>query len=51
VQEWRYTITDPAQVPDEFWVIDEAKVAKSVKAGIPIQGVQAWQESVPRTRT
>jgi len=51
VQEWRYTISDPSQVPDEFWVIDESKIAKAVKAETAIPGVTAWQESVPRTRT
>ncbi len=44
---WRYEIEDIEKIPAAYWVIDEKKVAATVKAGIPIAGVKAWQEDMP----
>jgi hypothetical protein len=51
VKVWKYRIDRPELVPDEYWVLDEAKVAKAVRAEVAIPGVIAWQEEAPRDRT
>ena len=38
-------IVDPAQVPDEYWIIDEVKVRKVALAGVNIPGVEVWEEA------
>lgn len=41
VEMWVHKVVDPALVPDEYWKIDEAKIAKVVTAGMRnIPGVQ-----------
>lgn len=44
---WRHEIADFAQLPAEYWVPDEKKIAAAVKSGVPVPGVRAWQEDVP----
>lgn len=44
---WRYEVTDPLAVPAAYWVLDEKKIKSAVDAGIPVEGVKAWQEDVP----
>ena len=43
VKRWR--VVDIHEVPDEYKIIDAAKVGKVVRAGIPsIQGIEIWEE-------
>jgi hypothetical protein len=46
----RFRIVDPDQVPDEYWVIDETKIGRAVRAGLEIPGVQTWEEEVLQVR-
>lgn len=32
IVEWRWRLVDAAKVPDEFWLLDEAKISRLVKA-------------------
>lgn len=40
------TITDPALVPDNFWIIDEVLVRKQALAGVVIPGVLVEEKEV-----
>jgi hypothetical protein len=41
---WRFRVVDPAQVPDEYKVVDERKIGAVVKAGIRnIPGVEIFE--------
>lgn len=44
---WCYEIVDIEALPAAFWMPDEAKIKATVKAGITIAGVRAWEESQP----
>ena len=45
-QVWTFKIVDPSQVPDEYKVIDEKKIAAVVKAGVrSIPGVEIYSTS------
>ena len=45
-QVWTFKIVDPSQVPDEYKMIDEKKIAAVVKAGIRnIPGVEIYPTS------
>ncbi len=45
-QVWTFRIVDPSQVPDEYKMIDEKKIAAVVKAGIRnIPGVEIYPTS------
>jgi hypothetical protein len=46
----KFRIVDPAQIPDEYWVLDETKIGKAVRAGLDIPGVQTWEEEVLQVR-
>jgi hypothetical protein len=46
----KFRIVDPSEVPDEYWMLDEAKIGKAVRAGIDIPGVQTWEEEVLQVR-
>jgi hypothetical protein len=46
----KFRIVDPAQVPVEYWILDEAKIGKAVRAGLEIPGVQTWEEEVLQVR-
>lgn len=46
----KFRVVDPSQVPDEYWVLDETKVGKAVRAGLDIPGVQTWEEEVLQVR-
>jgi hypothetical protein len=43
----RYEIENQELIPAAYWVIDEKKIAATVKAGISIPGVKMWEEEVP----
>lgn len=46
-ESWKFEITDPAVVPRQYLVIDEAKIRKVVqalKADAQIPGVRVWSE-------
>jgi len=48
-EEWRYTITDRALVPKEYWVIDEqalARVVKAMKGTKEIPGIHQYPEKI-----
>lgn len=52
VEQWTYRITNPDLVPDEFWVIDEKRIAarvRSLKGDTRIPGVDVWPEGTVRT--
>lgn len=45
---WKYRIVDPKLIPDEFWILDEAKigkVVKAMKATTNIPGIEAFEEA------
>jgi len=45
-QVWTFKIVDPSQVPDEYKVVDEKKIAAVVKAGVrSIPGVKIYPTS------
>lgn len=44
---WKYEITDIEKIPAEYWIPDEKKITATVKAGVTIPGVKAWQEDTP----
>jgi hypothetical protein len=46
----KFRVVDPAQVPDEYWMLDETKIGKAVRAGIDIPGVQTWEDEVLQVR-
>jgi hypothetical protein len=35
-----FEVVDPNAVPDDYWILDEKKIRKAVKAGVQIPGVQ-----------
>lgn len=42
----RYEITDPLEVPHEYWMIDDKKLAAVVRGGVrEIPGVKIWVET------
>jgi len=46
---WKYEIVDPSQIPEEYKVIDYAKITKVVKAGCRnIPGVRIYEEETLR---
>lgn len=44
---WRWEISDLEQLPAEYWIPDEKKIAAAVKSGMPVPGIKAWQEETP----
>ena len=46
VRKWEVQDTD--KIPREYFVLDEARIGKLVKAGIP--GIRIWTEQVPVVR-
>ena len=45
---WKFRITDSSLIPDEFWILDETKIGKVVKAmkeTTKIPGVEAFEEA------
>jgi len=52
--DWKCKVVDPAQVPLTYWVIDEKKIEKVVKATkgtIQIPGVKIWKEEIEAVRS
>lgn len=50
---WRFRIVDPALVPEDFLVIDEAKLARIARIGkgtIPVPGVEFYEEKILAAR-
>lgn len=49
-QVWRYKITDPAKIKDEFWMLNEPLIASTVRTtkdkaqSIVGDGIQVWAE-------
>ena len=49
VRKWE--VQDATLVPKEYWILDESKIGKLVKAGIEsIPGIRIWTEQVPVVR-
>lgn len=46
----RHEITDESLIPDEYWIVDEAGVAKAVRAGIGVPGVRIWIDEILSVR-
>lgn len=43
--DWKWEITDRSKIPPEYWMVDEAKITKVVKAGLrEIPGVRIYGE-------
>ena len=42
----KFRIADESLIPAEYWVLDEVKIGKAVRAGITIPGVTAYEEKV-----
>lgn len=46
-EEWKFWVDDPNLVPDEFWILDQAKIGRVVRAlkgDAKIPGVRIWSE-------
>ena len=47
----RWEVQDTDKIPREYFVLDEARIGKLVKAGIQeIPGIRIWTEQVPVVR-
>lgn len=46
----KYEIINRDLLPDEYWMPDETKVGKCVRAGLDIPGVRTWEEEVSAVR-
>lgn len=42
----KFRIADPALIPDEYWVLDEVKIGKAIRAGVTIPGVTPYEDKV-----
>ena len=50
-KEWRFDITDEAQVPRQYLVVDEARIRAAIRAGIrEIPGVRIYQVEIVSVR-
>lgn len=48
---WSFAITDPNQVPNGYWVIDESALKKAVADGVrEIPGVRIYEEAITTFR-
>lgn len=48
---WSFAITDPNQVPNGYWIIDESALKKAVADGVrEIPGVRIYEEAVTTFR-
>jgi len=43
----RWEIEDVEKIPAAYWMIDEDKIAASIKADFNIPGVKTWTEEIP----
>jgi malate synthase len=49
IRKWE--VSNLEKVPREYFVLDESRITKVVKAGIPdISGIRIWEEEVPVAR-
>ncbi|UFH54687.1 hypothetical protein [Spirosoma sp. KNUC1025] len=49
--KWQYEITDPNQLPNGYWVVDEAAIKAAIAEGVrEIPGVRIYQEAVTTFR-
>jgi septal ring factor EnvC (AmiA/AmiB activator) len=46
----KFKIADESLVPDQYWMLDEAKIGKAVRAGIEVPGVHVWEEETLSVR-
>ncbi len=44
---WKFEIQDLEKLPAAFWMPNEKKIEATIKAGISVPGVKAWQEDIP----
>ena len=54
-KQTHFEVVDPAQVPRQYWTLDEKKIGAAVRAGIatpenPIPGVRVWVTEEPTVR-
>lgn len=48
---WGFAITDPNQVPNGYWIIDESAIKKAVADGVrEIPGVRIYEEAITTFR-
>lgn len=41
----RWRLVDAVKVPDQFWLLDETKIGKAVRAGVEIPGIESYTET------
>ena len=46
----KFEVTNPDLIPDEYWVIDETKLGKVIRAGVEVPGCRIWDEEVTSVR-
>ena len=46
----KFKVADEGLVPDQYWMLDEAKIGKAVRAGIEVPGVTVWEEETLSVR-
>ena len=46
----KFKIADEGLIPDQYWMLDEAKIGKAVRAGIEVPGVTVWEEETLSVR-
>lgn len=47
----KWAVEDEAKIPQEYWLLDSAKITKVVKAGVrSIPGIRIYSEQVPTVR-
>lgn len=46
----KFKVSDEGLIPDQYWMLDEAKIGKAVRAGIDVPGVQVWEEETLSVR-
>lgn len=46
----RFEVVNPDLVPKEYWMIDETKLGKMIRAGVEVPGCRIWDEEVMSVR-
>ncbi|KKM00156.1 hypothetical protein LCGC14_1807250 [marine sediment metagenome] len=46
----KHKLRDARLVPKEYWIIDDTKVGKAVRAGIDVPGYDIWEEEASSVR-
>lgn len=46
----KFKVADEGLIPDQYWMLDDAKIGKAVRAGIEVPGVTVWEEETLSVR-